>query len=64
MASFKKSFRGWVKKESLGWIKEGLKARAITRDMDYGIPLPYSKIPKRFRIKKQKTKFFMFGLRR
>jgi len=54
----KKGFKEWVKKESLGWIKEGLKARAITRDLDYGIPLPYSKIPKRFRIKKARSKVF------
>ncbi len=25
---------------SLGWLKEGLKDRAITRDLDWGVPLP------------------------
>jgi methionyl-tRNA synthetase len=30
-----------VKNFSLNWIKEGLKPRAITRDIDWGIPAPF-----------------------
>ena len=52
----KTDMRDWIKKEALGWIKEGLHARAITRDMDYGVPLPISKIPKSQRIKNIKNK--------
>jgi methionyl-tRNA synthetase len=29
-----------AKNMSLGWIKEGLKDRAITRDLPWGVPLP------------------------
>lgn len=54
----KKGWRPWIKQEALGWIKEGLKPRAITRDMDYGVPLPVSKIPKKLRIKNIQEKVF------
>jgi methionyl-tRNA synthetase len=30
-----------VKSFSLNWIKEGLKPRAVTRDVDWGIPAPF-----------------------
>lgn len=30
-----------AKNFSLNWIKEGLKARAVTRDVDWGIPAPF-----------------------
>ena len=30
-----------VKNFSLNWIKEGLKPRAVTRDIDWGIPAPF-----------------------
>ena len=54
----RKKIRRWVRKEALGWIKEGLRPRAITRDMNYGVPLPVSKIPENFRIKNIKNKVF------
>lgn len=50
--------RNWVKNEALGWVGEGLKPRAITRDLDYGVPLPVSKIPKEKQISKIKNKVF------
>ena len=31
-----------VKNFSLNWIKEGLKPRAVTRDVEWGIPAPFS----------------------
>ena len=31
-----------VKSFSLNWIKEGLKPRAVTRDVEWGIPAPFS----------------------
>lgn len=46
----RKDWRDWVKKEAMGWIEEGLRPRAITRDLDYGVPLPVEKIPKKLRI--------------
>ena len=54
----KKEMREWVKREALGWIKEGLKPRAITRDLDWGVPLPISKIPKSQRIENIENKVF------
>ncbi|MDP1538586.1 MAG: methionine--tRNA ligase [bacterium] len=54
----KKEIRDWVKKEALGWIREGLKPRAITREMEYGVSLPISRIPKSLRIQNIKNKVF------
>jgi len=41
-----KLWKEWVSKETWGWLKEGLRPRAITRDMNWGVPLPVEKIPK------------------
>ncbi|MBD3279903.1 methionine--tRNA ligase, partial [Candidatus Dojkabacteria bacterium] len=38
-------WRNWVYKEASGWLKEGMKKRAITRDIDWGIDLPKDRIP-------------------
>lgn len=54
----KKEFRDWVKAETLSQLKEGLKERAITRDLKWGVPLPYSKIPKKFKIENLREKVF------
>lgn len=35
-----KDWKNHVTGQSLGWLKEGLKPRAITRDLDWGIKLP------------------------
>ncbi|KXK08947.1 MAG: methionine--tRNA ligase [Candidatus Dojkabacteria bacterium] len=39
-------WRNWVWKETNGWLKEGMKKRAITRDMDWAIDLPVEEILK------------------
>jgi len=52
------NWREWVKKEALGWVKEGLNPRAITRDMEYGVPLPIAKIPCSQKIENIKNKVF------
>jgi len=39
-------WKDWVKAETLGWLTEGLKPRAITRDIDWGVPIPEDRIPK------------------
>lgn len=54
----KNDWRAWVKAEALGWTKEGLKPRAITRDLDYGVPLPVEKIPPELRIENIERKVF------
>lgn len=33
-------WRKWVREFSLGWIKQGLEPRPVTRDMKYGVPVP------------------------
>lgn len=50
--------REWIKKEAMGWIKEGLRPRAITRDMNYGLALPVSAIPKTQKIENIENKVF------
>ena len=39
-------WRNWIWKEADGWLREGLKKRAITRDLDWGIELPINDISK------------------
>jgi methionyl-tRNA synthetase len=48
--SKKDIWRSWIYHEAKGWIKEGLRARAITRDLDWGIELPVEKIPDDLRL--------------
>ena len=50
--------RDWIKKEAMGWLKEGLRPRAITRDMNYGVALPVSAIPAAQKIENIKNKVF------
>ena len=54
----KGDWRDWVKSEAMGWVKEGLHPRAITRDLDYGVPLPIADIPKDKRIQNIEHKVF------
>ena len=46
----KGEWRDWVYRETDGWLKKGLKPRAITRDLDWGIKIPTEKISARLRI--------------
>lgn len=39
-------WRKWVWAEANGWLQEGLRKRAITRDMDWAIELPIEEIKK------------------
>ncbi len=39
-------WRKWVRNEVKGWLSEGLKPRAITRDLDWGVPIPVDRLPK------------------
>jgi len=41
-------WRDWVRKEAKNWLKKGLKPRAVTRDLDWGVNLP-AKISKGFK---------------
>ena len=42
----KKNWRKTVKSYLKGWLKEGLRPRAITRDLEWGIPVPLDEAPK------------------
>lgn len=41
-----KIWKDWVFAETIGWIKQGLTRRSITRDLDWGIELPVKEIEK------------------
>ena len=55
-AASAKGWRSWVINETKGWLKQGLKPRAITRDLDWGVKLPISKIPKEMLIENASEK--------
>jgi len=42
----KKNWRKTVKSYLKGWLNEGLRPRAITRDLEWGIPVPLDEAPK------------------
>jgi len=44
------SWKQWVFQESLGWLKQGLIPRAMTRDIDWGVEIPIKEVPKDQRI--------------
>ncbi|MEK7077069.1 MAG: class I tRNA ligase family protein, partial [Patescibacteria group bacterium] len=44
-----KGWREWVLHETEGWLRGGLKPRAITRDIDWGIPIPTDRLPENLR---------------
>lgn len=39
------TWRPWVYKESVKWLDTGLKGRAVTRDLDWGVEIPADRIP-------------------
>lgn len=39
------NWKNWVYRETLGWLRKGINARAISRDLDWGVPLPVDRIP-------------------
>ena len=50
------SWRSWIKEETQGWLQRGLEARAITRDLNWGIPIPMGRLPENLRIKNAENK--------
>lgn len=38
-------WKNWVFQETQGWLRKGLKPRAISRDISWGVPLPIDRIP-------------------
>ncbi|MCA9392537.1 methionine--tRNA ligase, partial [candidate division WWE3 bacterium] len=52
------NWKDWVYQETLGWLREGLKPRAITRDLDWGVAIPTDRIPKDMQIERPENKRF------
>lgn len=52
------NWRKWVLAETQKWLREGLHARAITRDIDWGVEIPVDKIPKEMLIDGVESKRF------
>jgi methionyl-tRNA synthetase len=40
------AWKDWIQSQTKAWLDEGLRPRAITRDLDWGVPLPKDRIPK------------------
>lgn len=52
----KKNWKGWINNEVEGWLKLGLKPRCITRDMDWGIPIPNSMLAQNLKLENSENK--------
>lgn len=50
------AWKEWVRKETAGWLAKGLQPRAITRDLDWGIPIPIDRLPKELQIANHEQK--------
>jgi len=50
------NWKNWVYQETLGWLRKGIKPRAISRDIDWGVPLPADRIPKSMHIENMEHK--------
>jgi len=51
-----KNWRPWVLRETKGWLKNGLKPRPITRDIEWGVEIPIKDIPEDLQIKDAEKK--------
>jgi methionyl-tRNA synthetase len=45
VAKYGPDWRPWIFNESTRWLEGGLKPRAITRDLDWGVEIPADRIP-------------------
>jgi methionyl-tRNA synthetase len=45
LADYGSNWREWIYNEAKRWLDNGLKPRAITRDLDWGIEIPFERIP-------------------
>ena len=44
-------WRPWIYQETKGWLRRGLQPRSITRDLDWGIPIPNQQLPPSLQLK-------------
>jgi len=51
-----KKWKKWVNSETYGWLEKGLKPRAITRDIHWGVPIPNSRLPEDIQLSDATTK--------
>ncbi|MEI7603874.1 MAG: methionine--tRNA ligase [bacterium] len=54
----KSYWREWVLAETKGWLKRGLYERSITRDLDWGIPIPTDRLPDELKLDGAENKRF------
>lgn len=50
------NWRNWIYKETLGWLKKGLEARCITRDLEWGVKIPVQSLPTELQIENADSK--------
>lgn len=46
VSSHQQDWKTWIYNEVAGWLKKGLKPRPITRDINWGVEIPNSQLPK------------------
>ena len=54
----KNYWREWVLAETKSWFARGLEGRSITRDLDWGIPIPQDNIPAELKLENAENKKF------
>lgn len=51
-----KNWKNWIHKETQGWLTKGLKPRAITRDIQWGVSIPNNRLPKEIQLDESESK--------
>jgi len=49
--SHRAEWKTWIYNEVAGWLKKGLKPRAVTRDINWGVEIPNDKLPQELQLK-------------
>jgi len=52
----RRDWKEWIYNEAEGWLKKGLKPRAITRDINWGIEIPNSELPRELQLENAESK--------
>jgi len=54
--SHRTDWKSWIYSEAEGWLKKGLKSRAITRDINWGIEIPNDQLPTELKLENSENK--------
>ena len=52
----RQNWKEWIGNEVSGWLKKGVEARAITRDINWGVEVPNDQLPPELQLKDYKSK--------